>query len=149
MDKSAPHCTVATIIEDKQKFLLVYEQRGDRMRYNQPAGHLEENESLQDAAIRETLEETAWQVELEHYMGVCVYKAPANGVCYVRHSFAARPINKTSRELDVGIQEAVWLSLEEIEARKDELASPLVLDDIYKYLSGKFYPLEAVESVLS
>jgi ADP-ribose pyrophosphatase YjhB (NUDIX family) len=54
-----PHITVATIVERAGKFLMVKEKSGGRLVYNQPAGHVELNESLLDAAIRETLEETA------------------------------------------------------------------------------------------
>src|SRR5688572_31807102 len=60
----APHVTVATIIERDDRFLMVYEEADGKKVYNQPAGHLDPNETLQEAAIRETLEETGWTVEL-------------------------------------------------------------------------------------
>jgi len=52
-----PHVTVATVIERDGKFLFVEELAGQGSVLNQPAGHWEANESLVEAAARETLEE--------------------------------------------------------------------------------------------
>ena len=59
-----PHVTVATIVEDNGRFLMVEELADGQAVFNQPAGHLEADESLIQAALRETLEETGWDVEL-------------------------------------------------------------------------------------
>ena len=108
-----PHITVATIIEREGKFLMVKENSAGRLVYNQPAGHVELNESLLDAAIRETLEETAWQVNLEQLLGIYQYTSPENGITYIRHCFIAKAISpRTERDLDEDIVEAVWVSLE-------------------------------------
>ncbi len=72
-----PHVTVATIIERDGLFLLVKEWAEGQQKFNQPAGHLEPNESLQAAAIRETFEETAWKIQLTGVNGICVYTAQA------------------------------------------------------------------------
>ncbi|WMR35883.1 NUDIX domain-containing protein, partial [Metapseudomonas otitidis] len=53
-----PHITVATVVEDQGRFLLVEEEADGRAVLNQPAGHLEADETLPQAALRETLEET-------------------------------------------------------------------------------------------
>ena len=82
-----PHITVATIVERAGKFLMVKENSGGRLVYNQPAGHVEVKESLLDAAIRETLEETAWRVNLEKLLGIYQYTSPENGITYIRHCF--------------------------------------------------------------
>ena len=87
----APHITVATVIEDQGRFLLVEELKAGRLVLNQPAGHLEANENLREAAIRETLEETGWEVELTGLVGIYLYTAPSNGITYQRVCFAARP----------------------------------------------------------
>ncbi len=73
MDSRAwlPRLTVATIIERDGRFLLVEEYAdGEELVYNQPAGHLDEHETLAAAAIRETLEETAWEVQVSAIVGV-------------------------------------------------------------------------------
>lgn len=142
-----PHCTVATVVERQNKYLLVFEERNGKMTYNQPAGHLEPGESLLEAAVRETLEETAWEVQLKAYMGVSTYTAPANGITYVRHSFAAKPLSLDPyRTLDKGIVEARWMDLTEIDEIRDQLASPLVYQDIARHRQAKLFPLELVQA---
>ena len=140
-----PHITVATIVERAGKFLMVKENSGGRLVYNQPAGHVEVKESLLDAAIRETLEETAWRVNLENLLGIYQYTSPENGITYIRHCFIAKAIEpRTERDLDEDIAEAAWVSLEELEQRESEMRSPLVLEVIRDYLKGVSYPLSAI-----
>lgn len=140
-----PHVTVATIVERGGKFLMVKENSAGRLVYNQPAGHVEENETLFDAAKRETLEETAWRVELEQLLGIYQYSSPENGITYIRHCFIARVIEpRTENDLDEDIAEAVWLSFEELQLLEAQMRSPLVLQVIRDYLAGIAYPLEIV-----
>ena len=140
-----PHITVATIVERAGNFLMVKENSGGRLVYNQPAGHVEVKESLLDAAIRETLEETSWRVNLEKLLGIYQYTSPENGITYIRHCFIAKAIEpKTDRDLDEDIAEAVWVSLEELEQREFEMRSPLVLEVIRDYLKGVSYPLSLI-----
>src|SRR3954466_15541965 len=130
----APHVTVATIIERDNRFLMVYEDADGKLVYNQPAGHLDPDETLQQAAIRETLEETGWTVRLTGVVGINLYTAPVNGITYCRTTFIAEPLHHdTSRKLDAGILEAVWLTYEEVVERKDQLRSPMTLTIIQEY----------------
>ncbi|WP_027328994.1 NUDIX hydrolase [Marinimicrobium agarilyticum] len=139
----APHVTVATVVEHDGRFLFVYEESDGRQVYNQPAGHLEPGETLIEAAVRETLEETRWQVRPTALLGIGLYTAPANGVTYLRHTFAAEALEEqTNRALDEGIIEPCWLSREELLAREDQWRSPMVLEAVDEYLSGQRYPLE-------
>lgn len=143
-----PHVTVATVVYQDGRYLLVHEHNDSGLAYNQPAGHLEEHESLEQAALRETFEETGWQVRLIGLLGVHTYRAPSNGVTYVRISFVAEPIAAVEgATLDEGIIEAVWLEYEEIVARQTQLRSPLVLTDINRFRAGNIAPLELVSSV--
>lgn len=120
-----PHVTVATIVEDQGRFLLVEEQADGREVLNQPAGHLEPAESLLEAALRETLEETGWEVELSAVTGIYLYTAPSNGVTYQRVCFAARPVrHHPERALDDGIIGPRWLSRDELAAQPQRLAQP-------------------------
>lgn len=141
----APHVTVATIIERDDHFLMVYEEAEGHKVYNQPAGHLDPNETLKEAAIRETLEETGWTVELTGVVGVNLYTAPSNGITYLRTTFIAKTVSHdTDRPLDTGIIEAVWLTYEELLARKDQLRSPMTLQIIEEYRAGRRFPLDVV-----
>lgn len=142
-----PHVTVATVIELNGRFLLVHERSDGQEVYNQPAGHWEENETLADAALRETREETGWDVELTHLIGMSHYISPINGFTYLRISFAAKPLNLTpNAKLDTDIIEAVWLTHEEIKTKQSRLRSPLVLNDINRYQVGERYPLSLIQS---
>jgi NADH pyrophosphatase NudC (nudix superfamily) len=141
----APHVTVATLIERENRYLLVYEEADGRKVYNQPAGHLEPNETLIEAAVRETLEETAWSVKLTGVVGVNLYTAPSNNVTYFRTTFIGELINHDpNRRLDQGIIDAVWLTYEEILERKDQLRSPMTLQIIEDYRAGRRFPLAVV-----
>jgi 8-oxo-dGTP pyrophosphatase MutT (NUDIX family) len=141
----APHVTVATIVERDDRFLMVYEEADGKKVYNQPAGHLDPNETIKEAAIRETIEETGWTVELTGVVGVNLYTAPSNGITYFRTTFIAKPVSHDpTRPLDTGIIEAVWLTYEELVARKDQLRSPMTLQIIEEYRAGRRFPLEVV-----
>ena len=141
-----PHVTVATIVEDNGRFLLVEEQSSDgKLVFNQPAGHLERSETLVEAALRETLEETGWTVEIQGVVGIGLYHAPVNDTTYYRTTFFARPVHHDAqRPLDTGIMRAVWLSPEEITALGDRLRSPMVAGVIEQYRNGHRYPLSMI-----
>ncbi len=140
-----PHATVAVIVEDDQgRFLLVEEISHGQVVFNQPAGHVEEGEKIIDAALRETLEETGWEVEPEHFLGIYTYKAPANGVTYYRFCFSARALARVTRELDDGIIAAHWLTPEELLQPSDKPRSPLVMQCIDAYRNGRRYPQDVI-----
>lgn len=137
-----PHVTVATIVEEQGRFLMVEEYRDGRLVLNQPAGHLEEDESLIDAARRETLEETACSVEITGVVGVYLFKAD-NGISYQRNCFFGTLLEHyPERTLDEGIVRTCWMSLEDIRARSTDLRSYLVLDCIMDYLTKPHYSLD-------
>jgi len=140
-----PHITVATIVERDGEFLMVKEKSNGSIVYNQPAGHLEENETLITAAERETLEETAWRVKVRALLGVYQYTSSHNGVYYVRHCFIADGIEAVdNRELDRDIVEAQWLSLDYLKTCTNQMRSPLVLKVIEDYLRGQQFPLSVI-----
>lgn len=141
-----PHITVASIIEKDNRFLMVEEISDGLIVFNQPAGHLEPGESLQQAAIRETFEETGWHIELTHVLGVSKYTSPLNNVIYYRTSFIGTALeHDKNAQLDDGIIQATWLTLEELEAQADKLRSPLVVKNIKQYLAGERYPLSIID----
>lgn len=138
------HSSVATIVEKDGLFLMVEERDNNRSVFNQPAGHLEDGETLFAAAIRETLEETAWSVELQSLLGLYHYPAP-NGVTYIRHSFVAKALqHHADRKLDPDIIAAHWLSAETILAADFAARSPIVQLTLRDYLAGQRYPLSLI-----
>ncbi|QKZ04022.1 MULTISPECIES: NUDIX hydrolase [Pseudomonas] len=142
-----PHVTVATVIEDQGRFLLVEELKGGRAVLNQPAGHLEPDESLIEAAIRETVEETGYDVELTGVVGIYLYTAPSNGITYQRVCFAGRPLHHDpERKLDHGIIGPQWLTRDEIIAQKARWRSELLLQCIDDYLEHPLHSLSLIRN---
>ncbi len=142
-----PHVTVAAVIEQKQKFLLVEEQTSQGLAFNQPAGHLEANENLISAVIREVQEETAWIFEPEYLVGVQLWRRSADYPTFLRFCFAGRVHSHTPNQaLDDGIVTTHWLSREQITQKN--LRSPLVLESIDEFLQGERYPLSMLKSFI-
>jgi len=140
-----PHVTVACVVADGDRYLMVEEEVGNRIAWNQPAGHLDDGESLTAAALRETLEETGWTVELQHLIGVHQWRSTEHGDAVVRFSFAARAVSHdAARALDTGIRRALWLNRGEIAALGERLRSPLVLLSIDAWLAGQRLPLDTL-----
>ena len=135
--------TVATVIEREGRFLLVEEYAdGAELVYNQPAGHLDEHETLAAAAIRETLEETAWEVRVDAIVGIYYWTHP-QGHTFVRTCFAGTALqHHPDQPLDHGITRALWLTRDGIAALGPKLRSPMVLRCVDDYLAGKRYLLE-------
>jgi 8-oxo-dGTP pyrophosphatase MutT (NUDIX family) len=140
-----PDLTVAAIVQRDDRFLIVEERIGDRAVYNQPAGHVEDGESLVDAAIRETLEETAWHFQPRHLLGVYLWRNPASGRSFLRVALSGEVGgHENQRSLDRGIIAAHWLSREQLLAQSARLRSPLVLACIDDHLAGRRHDLAAL-----
>lgn len=140
-----PHVTVACVVADGERYLMVEEEVNGRLVYNQPAGHLDDGESLVAAALRETLEETGWTVELQHLIGVHQWRSTEHGDGVVRFSFAARAVSHDpDRPLDTDIRRALWLARTEIAALGEHLRSPMILQSIDLWLGGQRLPLEVM-----
>ena len=147
-DRWRPNATVATVVvDDRQRFLLVEERdpESGRLVLNQPAGHLEARETLEQAACREVLEESAWEVRLGGVLGIALYTPPGSATTFLRCTFAATPLrHHPRRPLDSPILALHWLDRGELEAESARLRSPLVLDSVDRYLAGAIYPLELI-----
>jgi 8-oxo-dGTP pyrophosphatase MutT (NUDIX family) len=138
-----PNVTVAAVVEREGRFLLIEEETESGNRFNQPAGHLDPGESLVEAVIRETLEESAYTFEPSALLGIYQYRAGAADPTYLRFAFTGGVTGPDPhRALDRGIIRAVWLAPEEIRKTADRHRSPLVVRCIDDYLGGMRYPLE-------
>ena len=140
-----PHVTVAAVLERDGKFLLVEEETDDGLRYNQPAGHLECGESLSEAAVRETLEETGYHFTPQFLVGVYHWRNEARDITYLRFAFVGKITgHEAQRKLDQGIVAAHWLTLDEIRALEARHRSPMIMRCIDDWRAGKRYPLDLV-----
>jgi 8-oxo-dGTP pyrophosphatase MutT (NUDIX family) len=137
--------TVAAVIQRDGKFLIVEERAGGNLVLNQPAGHLEQGESLLAAVSREALEETGHRFEPEHIVGLYLWRSEEADTTYLRVAFSG-PIEPSAdvEALDEGIVAIHWLARHELARRAHQLRSPMVLRCIDDYLSGQRYPLDCI-----
>lgn len=139
-----PRVTVATVVYDGERYLLVEEiaETGIPV-LNQPAGHLEPGESLAEAAVRETLEESGWHVRIEALLGASLLTNAVTGITYYRTSFLGHPVRHDPQQrLDPGILGSRWMRYEEIIAESSRLRSESVLATIEQHRTGRRYPVD-------
>jgi len=143
-----PNVVVAAIVERDGKFLLVEEEADGQVVFNQPAGHLDEGETLIAAVIRETLEETAWHFVPRHLLGMYLWRNEANGRTTVRIAISGDVSHHDpNRRLDHGIIRAQWLRRDELAAQATRLRSPLVLLCVDDFLGGRRHDLDVLQQV--
>jgi len=139
-----PDVTVAAIIERDGRFLLVEERIRGRLVFNQPAGHLEDGESLLHAVVRETLEETAWRFSPQALVGIYLWRS-FRGHTTLRFAFTGTVDRfDPDRKLDPPVLATHWLTAAEIAQRGDKLRTALVTRCIDDFLAGRRLPLEAI-----
>lgn len=140
-----PNVTVAAVIEQNGKFLLVEEETDRGPLFNQPAGHWEQHETLEQGAIRETREEAAYTFVPESLVGIYRWAHPRKEITYLRFAFCG-PVSghDPQQELDTGIIRAVWLTPNEMRALRERHRSPLVMQCVEDYLAGRRFPLDLV-----
>lgn len=143
-----PDVTVAAVCERDGKFLLVEERSKStgEVVLNQPAGHLEDQESIVQAVVRETLEETCRHFTPQALLGLYRLRTD-HGKTYIRYTFcgevsAVDPAIKR----DTDIIDTHWLSINELQSRTD-LRSELVLNCLYDYQSGIRYPIDLLREL--
>ncbi len=140
-----PNVIVVAIIEKDGKFLLVEEETADGIRFNQPAGHLEDGETLLDGVQREAWEETAHRFEPTGLLGVYHWKHPGKDITYLRFAFTGEVTAfDAAQPLDAGILRAVWMTPDEIRATRGQHRSPQVLTCVEHYLAGQRFPLSVL-----
>lgn len=145
-----PHLVVATVVEREGRFLCVEERIAGRLVLNQPAGHYEAGETLVEAAIRETLEETGWHVRPTAVLGIYEWHPPQLAYPFVRVAFVADALaHEPDRSLDQGIERTLWLSREELVAETHRLRGPAVQCCVDDYLAGQRFPLTLIQRLIA
>src|SRR4051794_3981109 len=143
-----PEVTVAAIVMRDEGFLLVEERIAGRLVLNQPAGHLEDRETLLEAVVRETREETAWHFHPEALVGTYLWRNPVNGRSFLRFAFCGTVDDHHPQQaLDKGIVRALWLTAAELQAQPVRLRSPLVMRCIEDFQQGRRQPLDSVSEL--
>jgi 8-oxo-dGTP pyrophosphatase MutT (NUDIX family) len=144
-----PHVTVAAIVEREGRFLVIEEHTSKGLRLNQPAGHLEAGESLLEAVVRETLEETAHPFTPESLVGMYMthYERPnGEGTTYLRFTYCGSVGEDTRQALDADIVRTLWMTADELRACPERHRTPLVMQCIDDYLAGRRFPLDFVHT---
>lgn len=145
----SPSVTVAAVIEQGGRYLLVEEHTPEGLRLNQPAGHLDPGESLLQAVVRETLEETARDFVPQALLGVyqARFQRPGQDVSYLRFAFCGTVGEAIAgRALDVPIVRTLWLSADELRAQAARHRSPLVMRCVDDHRAGRRYALDALQA---
>ncbi len=142
-----PSVTVAGIVEDRGRFLFVEEESDGRVVINQPAGHLDPQESLLHAVSREVLEETRFRFVPTALVGVYLWQHETKDITYLRFAFSGEISGEDKdRELDIGIVRTLWLTPEELQQEGARHRSPLVSRCVEDYRADKRYPLDLLSS---
>lgn len=120
-----------TLVKHDDKYLLVKENPNGKEVYNLPAGHVDKDEQLEAAAIRETKEETGYDVRLIKQIGLYHESAPQS----VKHVYLAEIIGGEAHAQEGEILEVVWRSFDEIAEleKTGQMRAPWVFDIISKY----------------
>lgn len=140
-----PDLTVAVVVQRDDRFLIVEERIQGALVLNQPAGHVEDGESLLEAAVRETLEETAWHFVPRHLLGLYLWRNPANGHSILRVAVAGDVTShEVDQRLDHGIVAAHWMTRKALLDAPTRLRSPLVMRCIDDFLAGRRHDLGAL-----
>lgn len=105
---------------DSQQVLIIY--RKDYGDWTFPKGHVEQGETLPEAAARETKEETGYTVDIEEKIDNAVYqhqKEETTFTCDV-HYYLAKPKQKEEDAVpNEEVEEIQWLSTDKA---KDKLS---------------------------
>lgn len=144
-----PNITMACVVHCKGKFLFVEEIEYGKRTLNQPAGHLEKDESILQGASRELYEETGIRAEMQKLVKIYQWHAPRSQTDYLRFVFALELDDWVEvTPLDSDITRGLWLTLEEFNAYIAQdgqcVRNPLVIQAIQDYLHGDGYPLDVL-----
>jgi 8-oxo-dGTP pyrophosphatase MutT (NUDIX family) len=135
---------VAVVVRNGDRFLLVQERKHNNAWYL-PAGRVEPGESLAEAAVRETLEESGVKVRLKGV--IRIEHSAQSKSARLRVVFLAEPRGDTAtkKKADRESLRAEWVTLNELP--KYRLRGPLV-EKVLRYVAngGRCFPLEVLQA---
>jgi 8-oxo-dGTP pyrophosphatase MutT (NUDIX family) len=140
--------TVAAVLEQDGRFLMVEELIDGRSLLNQPAGHLEDAESVAAAVVREVREETAWEFDPQALVGIYRWRQVDSGDTFFRFCFTGRLLrHHAGQALDPDITRTLWLTAGQLAGAAGRHRSPLVSRCLGDYLKGCRYPLDILSDL--
>jgi len=155
MSRFAPRVTVAAIVEEHGRYLVVEERTPEGLRLNNPAGHLELGETPEAAVVREALEETARRFEPQAIVGLYLTRLqrprpqpePPEDLTYLRVAYCGTvgaPLPGLA--LDADIVRTLWLSAQELREQLALHRSPLLMRCVDDHRAGLRHPLSLIAS---
>ena len=146
-DRFLSKITVAAVIKNSEnKFLMVEENTSDGIKINQPAGHLEKNETIVEAVIREVKEETGL-VFLPLSL-ISVHQFFLNSSSFFRFNFYGE-VDSNSKPFsnEKQILKITWLDESYLKKKKKMLRSKCVLAAINDFNQGLKMPLSTIKNL--
>ncbi|CAA6807051.1 MAG: Nudix-like NDP and NTP phosphohydrolase YmfB [uncultured Thiotrichaceae bacterium] len=144
-----PRVVVAAVIEKNGKYLVVEENVDNTRVINQPAGHLEPNETIIEAVKRETLEETGWKFEPTHLVGIMHLLNENTNRIFIRFTFTGKLIEHIpDYQIDPDINAVHWMTYEQIKAQQNMFwRSPLVMRSLDAHRAGIRHPMDILHTM--
>ncbi|MEX2125125.1 MAG: NUDIX hydrolase [Woeseia sp.] len=141
--------TVAAVVPLDGRYLMVEERSSGVVVVTQPGGHIEANETPEQAVVRETLEETRCTVKVDELLGVYLWIHPQTRQQFLRIVYVANLIGEDrSRALDDGIHAVHWYTPDDLNRRRKSLRSPLVMRSIEDFVAGQRKPRSFLDDML-
>lgn len=141
--------TVSAVVEKDRRFLIIEENSSGAIVLNQPGGHIESGESPEQAAERETLEESGCIINVAELLGVYLWIHPQTRQNFLRVVYVANLLlQDTKQELDDAIHAVHWFTRNDLKARQRDLRTPVVMRVIDDYLAGKREPASKLASLM-